>query len=132
MPSNTAATQARLYNTDQVHYLAKTITFDDDGIVHTLGILPAGAVVIKPASGVQVHTVFNAGTNNFLDVGTAATGDLFATDLALGSVAFVPLDEAVGLRVAADTTITATVQLSGTAATTGAATVLIAYILPDR
>lgn len=132
MPTNTAATNARLYHTDQVHYLAKDFTFADDGSVLSLGYLPAGAVIIKPMSGVAVHVAFNAGTTNVLDIGTAANDDLYGTDLALGSIAFVPLDEAVSMTVAADTLVTATVDLTGTAATTGSATVIIAYVIPGR
>lgn len=132
MPTNTAATNARLYHTDQVHYLAKSFTYADDGSVLSLGYLPAGAVIIKPMSGVSVHVAFNAGTTNVLDIGTAANDDLYGTDLALGSIAFVPLDEAVSLAVAEDTLITATVDLTGTAATAGSATVIIAYVIPGR
>ena len=132
MPTNTAATNARLYHTDQVHYLAKSFTYADDGSVLSLGYLPAGAVIVKPISGVAVHTAFNAGTTNVLDVGTAANGALYGTDLALGAIGFVPLDEAVSLAVAEDTLITATVDLTGTAATAGSATVIIAYVLPGR
>ena len=132
MATNTAATNARLYHTDQVHYLAKDFTFADDGSVLSLGYLPAGAVIIKPMSGVAVHVAFNAGTTNVLDIGTPANDDLYGTDLALGSIAFVPLDEAVSMTVAADTLVTATVDLTGTAATTGSATVIIAYVIPGR
>ena len=132
MATNTAATNARLYHTDQVHYLAKDFTYADDGSVLSLGYLPAGAVIIKPMSGVAVHVAFNAGTTNVLDIGTAANDDLYGTDLALGSIAFVPLDEAVSMTVAVDTLITATVDLTGTAASAGSATVIIAYVLPGR
>lgn len=132
MPTNTAATNARLYHTDQVHYLAKDFTYADDGSVLSLGYLPAGAVIIKPMSGVAVHVAFNAGTTNVLDIGTAANDDLYGTDLALGSIAFVPLDEAVSMTVAADTLVTATVDLTGTAASAGSGTVIIAYVLPGR
>ena len=132
MATNTAATNARLYHTDQVHYLAKNFTYADDGSVLSLGYLPAGAVILKPMSGVAVHVAFNADTTNVLDIGTAANDDLYGTDLALGSIAFVPLDEAVSMTVAADTLVTATVDLTGTAATTGSGTVIIAYVIPGR
>jgi hypothetical protein len=133
MATNTAGTNARLYHTDQVHYFAKNIAVaDGNAVVHTMGVLPAGAVILKGQSGVLVHVAFNAGTGNVLDVGTSADDDLYGTDLALGAVAQVALDEAVDYRIAADTTITATVALSGTQATTGAATVIIAYLLPGR
>lgn len=132
MSTNTAGTQARTYHTDQVHYLARDFTHADDGAVLTLGVLPAGACIIKPMSGVSVNVAFNAGTTNVLDIGTPANDDLYATDLALGSIAFVPLDEAVSMTVAVDTTITATVDLTGTASTAGSGTIIIAYVLPNR
>jgi hypothetical protein len=47
----------------------------------------------------------------------------------LTATAFVPANATTGaFRVAADTTITVTVNMTGTAATTGSATVVIAYI----
>ena len=125
------AIPARQYHTQQVHYLRKSITFADDDVTVTVGVIPAGAVILPAASGVIVTTVFNAGTANVLDIGTTADPDLYATDLALGTLGQVTLDEAVSFLVSADTTITATPALTGTAATTGAGEVVIAYI-PDN
>ncbi len=122
---------ARQYSYQLVHYLTKAFTYADDGSVLTVGTVPAGATILKPLSGVQVNTVFNAGSTNVLDIGTAANDDLYATDLALGTATFVPLDEAVGLTMSADTTIIATVDLTGTAATTGSGVVIIAYVPAD-
>jgi hypothetical protein len=111
-----------------VHYIAVAFTFDDNGKVLTIGTIPANAQIIKPLSGVTVNTVFNAGTSNVADIGTTADDDLYGTDLALGTVAFVPVDEVVSYRVTSDTTFTLTVALSGTAATTGAGVAQIAYL----
>jgi len=130
MPTNTAGSSARLLQDQQITYISRNITFNDNNAVLTVGVIPNGAVIHRGMSGVIVHTVFNAGTTNVLDIGTAATGDFFSTDLALGTRAFVAVDEAVTMRVAADTTVTTTVQLTGTAATTGDATVIIAYFIP--
>jgi len=130
MPTNTAGSSARQLQDQQLTYISRNITFNDNNLVLTVGVLPSGAVIHRGASGVIVHTVFNAGSTNVLDIGTAATGDFFATDLALGTRAFVAIDEAVSMRVAADTTVTATVQLTGTTALTGDATVVIAYFMP--
>lgn len=125
-------TVARQYNWQLVHYMRKTISYSDNGTAVEVGVLPAGALIIKPASGVHVTTVFNAGTSNVLDIGVTADDDLFGTDLSLGTATFVPLDEAVGTFLQSSATrITATVTLSGTAATTGSAEVIIAYI-PDN
>lgn len=111
-----------------VHYVAVAFTFNDNGKVLTIGTIPANAQIIKPLSGVTVNTVFNAGTTNVADIGTTADDDLYGTDLALGTAAFVPVDEAVSYRVTSDTTFTLTVALSGTAATTGAGVAQIAYL----
>ncbi|MEP0150006.1 hypothetical protein [Roseibium sp.] len=132
MATNTAGNSARYYNKQMVHYLRAGLAFGDNGTAVTVGIIPAGSVILKAASGVQVTTAFNAGTGNVLDVGTSDNDDLFGTDLALGTATFVPLDEAIGgYHVTSDTTITATVALTGTAASAGAAEVLICYI-PDN
>lgn len=135
MATGTAGTNARQYSQQMVHYLRKTLSYTDNGSEVTIGWIPSGALILSPISGVRVSTAFNAGSGNVLDIG-ANTGnddpDEFATDLALGSVAFVPVDEATGVYVmTADTEITATVALSGTAATAGQAEVVICYI-PDN
>lgn len=123
---------ARQFHQQMVHYLRANIAFGDGASnVYTLGTIPAGALILKPASGVHVTTVYNAGTNNLLNIGTSADDDLFGTVLSLTTATFVPLDEAIGgFKVTSDTIITASHALTGTAATTGAGVVVIAYI-PD-
>ena len=130
MATGTAGSTARVYASQQIHYLRKSITFADDGTTVTVGTIPAGSLVLKPISGVAVTTVFNAGSTNVLDVGpsTDSGTDLWATDLALGTLGFVPIDEAVTNLVSVDTIVQAAVDLTGTAATTGAAEIIIAYI----
>ena len=130
MPTNTAGSTARRLQDQQVTQISRSFTFADDGSVLSIGTIPSGAVILRGQSGVIVHQVFNAGTTNVLDIGTTADDDLYGTDLALGTAAFVALDEAVDYRLSADTAITATVDLTGTAATTGAATVVISFIMP--
>lgn len=110
-----------------IQYLREDFTFADNGKVIKVGTLPAHAVIAKAISGVNVSTVFNAGTGNVLDIGTSADDDLFGTDIALGTAGLIPLDEAVSEYVAVDTEITATVTLTGTAATTGVGQIVIAY-----
>ena len=122
---------ARQYHQQMVHYLRKSIVFGDNGTELTVGTIPAGAVIHPGESGVIVTTAFNAGTSNVLDIGPTSDPDLYATDLALGTLGFVALDEAVDFSVAVDTTIVAVPVLTGTAATTGAGVVVIAYF-PDN
>lgn len=133
MATGTAATTARQYHQQMIHYLRRGITYLDDGTTVTVGTIPAGSLIVKPISGVAVTTVFNAGTTNVLDIGpsTDASTDLWATDLALGAVGFAPLDEAITNLVTVDTIVQAAVDLTGTAATAGAAEIVIAYI-PDN
>lgn len=137
MATGTAATTARQLATQQIHYLRCGISFADNGVAKVVGIIPANSQMINLTSGVYIREVFNAGTSNVLDIGTSADDDLYATDLALGTKAFVALDEAATAAnvntwyVTVDTTITATVALSGTAATTGLAEVIIAYIVDN-
>lgn len=122
---------ARQYHQAMVHYLRKDFTFADNGKVLTLGEVPAGSLILKPISGVNVSTAFNAGTGNVLDIGMSSNDDLYATDLALGSAGFVPADEAVSFYVASDTVFTATPALTGTAASAGVGQVVICYVPPD-
>lgn len=124
-------TTARDYGKQLVHYLRKGFTFADDGRVLQLGTIPAGAMILKPLSGVQVNELFNAGDTNVLDIGNADNDDFYAEDLALGVVAFVPFDTAVSMVVAVDTALSATVDLAGTTPTTGQGEIVIAYILDN-
>jgi len=124
------STPARQYHQAMVHYLRRDITFSDATAVLSLGTVPAGSVILKPVSGVHVSTAFNAGTNNRLDIGTSGTADLYGTDLSLTSVGLVPCDEAVSFYVSSATELFCTVDVTGTAATTGAAQVVIAYLPP--
>ena len=134
MPTDTAGDAGQLYHTNQVKYLAKSISWaDGNAKVYTLGILPPRAAVIR--AGVVVTTAFNSGTNNFLDIGTSGDDDGFATDLALGTVGVIVADEMATTNDAYSTsasTIIATVSLTGTQATTGAGVAWVEYIVADR
>ena len=131
MATNTAGTTAREYHTAQVHYLTKEFTKADATLVLTLGIVPAGSYVVR--GGVVVKEAFNAGTNNRMDLGTSTDDDGFATDLALGTVGVIVADEMATSNdayCASDTTIICTVDVTGSAATTGTAMAWVEYILP--
>lgn len=110
-----------------INYISANIDYTDTSAV-VIGTVPAGATIIKPISGLQVNVAFNAASTNVIDIGTTANDDLYGTDLAGGTIAFVPLDEAVTMAVAAETTFTATYAQTGTAATAGSGTVVICYI----
>lgn len=110
-----------------VQYISKRITVDDKGTAVDIGALPAGAVIIKALSGVQVDAAFNGNTTNTVDIGTSDDADAYGSALALGSVGFVALDENFVTRLASDTLFKATVT-STSGAGEGDATIIIAFI----
>ena len=135
MATGTAGTAAREYHTKQIHYLRRDITTADAATTVTVGIIPSGSIILEAISGVYVHVVFNAGTNNRLDIGASTDSGTnnYATALTLLGIGFIELDEvAATLKVTSDTTIQAYVDVTGTAATTGQASIVIAYIPADR
>lgn len=134
MATGTAGSVARQFTSQQIHYLRRDITYSDAATTVTVGVIPAGSVVLENISGVYVHEVFNAGTNNRLDIGVSTDSGTnnWATLLTLLGIGFIELDEvAASLRVTSDTTVQAYVDVTGTAATTGQASIIIAYI-PDN
>jgi hypothetical protein len=125
------ANSGRQFHTQQIHYLRRDITPSDAAKTIVVGTLPAGAIILEAISGVYVHEVFNAGTNNRLDIGASTDSGTnnYATQLTLLGIGFIELDEvAATLMVTADTTISAYVDVTGTTATTGAASIVIAYV----
>lgn len=133
---------ARVYPTDQIHYIRKEVTFEDDGTDVVVGTIPAEAIIIKAISGVNTVTAFDAGTTNTINVGydaytddsgspVAADPDAFATLLDVSAAGYDNLDEAAADFYAnsnkAGVKVTAGVVLTGTAATAGSAIVTIAY-----
>jgi hypothetical protein len=129
MATGTPGSTARQFSLQAVHYLRKKITYADDGKTVDVGTIPAGALILKPLSGVMVATAFNGGTTNTLDIGpsTDSGTDLWATALALGTTTFVPIDEAVSNLVSVDTKVQAKV-VSSSGATAGEGYIVIAYI----
>lgn len=119
---------ARLTHNQQIHYVkTRKITFADDGVaVETDGKIPAGALIIKPISGFQVNVAFDGSA--VIDAGPTTNDDLWMTDGSGGTIAFVPLDEAVTMAVG-----TSDVQpiftMSGGTVTAGEGYGVIAYIM---
>ena len=132
MPTNTAATNARQYQTHQVHYLRKKITYADGGTTVTVGIIPAGATVIR--AGVVVTTAFNGDSSNVLDIGTVADPDGFATDIALGTIGIIAADELATTNDAYDATSDVTIVapvVSTASASAGVGFVWVEYLVAD-
>ena len=115
-----------------VHFLRKSITFADNGKTVDVGYLPPGAVIIKNASGVAVTTAFNGDSGNLLQIGpsTDSGTNLWATDLALGTLGWVKMDEAVTDLIGASPVLVQAAVTSTASASTGAGEIVICY-LPD-
>ena len=91
--------------------------------------LPAGARVLR--SHAFIETVFNATTTNVLDVGTVADPDQFlpSATVVAGTAGLKTLaPPALQGVIAADTPVYAVYSYTGTAPTTGLATVIIEYV----
>lgn len=129
------ANPARQFHTQQIHYIRKGITIADRATTVTVGVLPSGATILPAISGVYVSEVFNGGTNNRLDIGASTDSGTnnYATLLTLLGVGYITLDEMTTAlpTLAADTTVSAYVDVTGTTPTTGQAEIIIAYI-PDN
>ena len=127
------------YELNMMHFLRATFVFGDDGSVISLGWVPDNASIIR--GGVVVTEAFDAGTTNVLDIGFRESGDgtttdddEYATDLALGTIGVIDTDQMAGAGDAhhpLGAEITCTVDLTGAAATTGAAVVWVEYIVPN-
>lgn len=135
MSTNTTGTDARQYEQQVLHFIRRTIAFNTTfvGTAATIkvGTLPAGAVIYDAI--VKVNTAFNAATDNLINVGTAATADSIVdeTDLDLTAVEWQSSRRGCDLTLASDTPVYVTYTQSGTAATTGEAEIIVAYI-PDN
>ena len=124
MATGTAATDAREYHQSMVHYLRKTVDYEDtDSAGVKVGTLPSGAVMLSV--DVMVTTAF-AGTSPDLTVGVSgdldkylASGDVTETSTGLTSVT----DKCE--KVSADTEVRAAV--GGSSLTAGEAVVIVRY-----
>lgn len=130
MATGTAGSTARQYHTAQLHYIRKTVNWNDTNIANgvQIGTLPAGAQI--DFIHINVQTAFNAATTNVLAAGTTATGaEIFGSSDAVAGTAGSKVPNAAGmaLTISADTPIYASYTQTGTAATAGKATFVIAY-----
>jgi hypothetical protein len=108
------------------------VVFEANATTTDIATLPANSQIFQIT--VDVTTVFNAASTNTLDLGDGSTADQYADALALGSLARVLATSDVsqiGNLIdigTSDITVTATYNQTGTAATTGAATVTVLYL----
>jgi hypothetical protein len=136
MATNTAGDVARDLNKQLVHYLRKTINYNDalQGNPEPFAaLLPAGSQILFAI--VNVVTAFNGGASNVIKCGTAtgsyadvvAGADVSAT--ATGSALVVRgSDLNPNTTLAADTQLYAEYTYSSTAPTAGQAVFVVCYV----
>lgn len=127
---------ARNDGSQNIHFIGRDITFGTVGIgtadTVKVGRIPAGSRLM-PAQ-VHITTAFNAATTNVLTVGqnAGANTDIVAAgelnELATGATIIAT---GSALTFANDTDIYVRYTQTGTAATAGAATILIPYFPPN-
>ena len=108
------------------------VVFEANATTTDIATLPANSQIFQIT--VDVTTVFNAASTNTLDLGDGSTADQYADALPLGTLARVLATSDISQIgnlidiVTSDVTVTATYNQTGTAATTGAATVTVLYL----
>ena len=120
--------------TQQLHYYRLTINFNDPGIAAGAAFGALGQSTYIHSIDCHVTTVFNASTTNVVTLGTtkASANEVFGTgDLNEASATVQHLTSALGLGLnatsAADVTLWAKYAQTGTAATAGSVTCVVAY-----
>lgn len=107
------------------------VNFNTTGVASAILVDTIRATTDKPVQvevSAQVVTAFNAVTTNVLTAGTSATATewLGAADITEGTPGYYPASNAVNkFRLTADTPIYVKYTQTGTAATTGAAIILV-------
>lgn len=117
-----------------VHYLRRDLAFNTNGAAGgvLIGTVPAGSKIVGIA--IYIDTVFNAGTTNVLQGGTTPTGtNLFtSTDAAAGALGYKTAANAAGqgrgVVITQDQDLFVSFTQTGTAATTGAATIIVDFV----
>lgn len=125
---------ARQCETQQTHYLRRDIAFNTANVASgvLIGTVPAGSRLMHVR--IWVDTAFNAGTTNVLQGGTTGTGtNLFtSTDAAPATVGVktpaAAAGQSTGLVITQDQDLYVSFTQTGTAATTGAATVIVEFV----
>ena len=109
--------------------LRKRITFADTGVVKTVGVIPAKALIV--GGGIFVTTAFN-GTGMTANVGNADSTPVaaaYASAISIAALGYIALDELAAVtntRSTVERTITVTVTATG--ATTGDAEVIVLFV----
>lgn len=133
MTTDTAALVPPAYHlTAQVRkFVGAWVTYSSpgSGVAKRLGTLPAGAMVV--GGGIFVTTAFDDSGNDYIDLGTTADDDAFATDLSAATAGFTAIDEPTNNDyTTSEIGVTATYTGQNANAAAGVAYCFIEYIEP--
>jgi hypothetical protein len=132
MPVIGATLPARQYHTQQLAFLRRSFAFNTPLIGTAgkvpLGTLPANSIVTEII--IKVTTAFNAATTNVITVGTAAVDNSLVADgdFNEGVIGTTISTAQVGFTSTTDTQLFIKYAQTGTAATAGAATVIVMFV----
>jgi hypothetical protein len=130
------AQDARRYHQSMTHYLYREVAFNTPGIASAntveVGTLPQGAQVL--ATSIAVTTAFNAGSTNVLVVGIDTDDDALVAaggvdETAVGVTRVVPATLAGKVAPSSNEIVYARYTQTGTAASAGAATIVVEYVV---
>ncbi len=133
MTTNTAGSAARDYAKQLIHYLRKTINYNDAGITSaatvSLGTLPDGAIVLETV--IRVRTAFNDSGTDTLKVGTSGDDDAFAqtTDSDLTATGSYKVQRGTDVVISGDTPVYIQYAGQNSNASAGQAEVIQTYVL---
>jgi len=131
MATNTPGTTARKLSTQQVHYLAKTISYTSPG-GGVVGVLPAGSIIQRGIT--HVWTGFNDTTADDINVGIAGEADRYVSALDANAAASTAFDDLANAnqRVTSDQKVLWAFNAAATGdGSTGEATIVIEYVLEE-
>lgn len=124
---------ARDDGTQGIQFFRKRFSFDGSaGQIYTITpisfVIPANSIILSALSGADTQVVFNAGTANRVQIGIAGAVSKYGLNVTVAALGFAAMAVAVGHRVAVDTTVIFTPDITGTAPTTGEVECVLAFI----
>ena len=125
MVTGVLGSTALFNHTQQLSFVRRGFSYVDVPKTMTVGIIPAGSLILPTISGLYLSAAFDGTT--VVDVGITGTLEKFASDLATTAVGFNPFDVPTAVfYVTTDTTIIMTT--AGTTPTVGTGICAIFFI----
>ena len=121
------AVPAAAHNVSGISKLRKDYTVADKGTTITVGTVPAGSVILKTASGVNVSTAFDGGST-VVDIGASDDSGTnnFGSAIVTDTADYLPLDVTGSYYCASETKIVA--AITAASATVGVAQIVILFV----